>query len=173
MSPVSYKLVINAALGEIGAPYVWGGKGEMVFDPQKGLVPHGFVQGDQLMHVFDCSGLVNWSIKKAGGPDWRATHSAQTLYDLCRNNVDPFDRPGSLVFCGRDFSRVTHVQLSLGGGLVVEAAGGDHFVTTPLHALERGASVRAHFNRRRDIILIARLPDTVVLYPKSTLPKET
>lgn len=83
---------MRAALSKLGRPYVWGATG-----PDR----------------FDCSGLVQWAYAQAGVPLHRTTY--EQIHDgvpVARSQV----RAGDLVF-----PHAGHVQLAIGGGLVVEA----------------------------------------------------
>lgn len=83
---------VRAALSRLGRPYVWGATG-----PNR----------------FDCSGLVQWAYAQAGVRLHRTTY--EQIHDgvpVARSQV----RAGDLIFPHRG-----HVQLAIGGGLVVEA----------------------------------------------------
>ena len=83
---------VQAALGRLGRPYVWGATGP---------------------DSFDCSGLVQWSYAQAGVPLSRTTYDQiNEGIPVARADV----RPGDLVF-----PHTGHVQLAIGHGLVVEA----------------------------------------------------
>lgn len=83
---------VRAALSRLGRPYVWGATG-----PDR----------------FDCSGLVQWAYAQAGVRLHRTTY--QQIHDgisVPRSAI----RPGDLVF-----PHTGHVQMAIGGNLVVEA----------------------------------------------------
>lgn len=83
---------VRAALSRLGRPYVWGATG-----PDR----------------FDCSGLVQWAYAQAG------MRLDRTTYDQINDGVPvPKSRvrPGDLVF-----PHAGHVQMAIGGNLVVEA----------------------------------------------------
>lgn len=83
---------VRSALSRLGRPYVWGATG-----PDR----------------FDCSGLVQWSYAQAG------IRLRRTTYEQIQDGVPVAPsqvRPGDLVF-----PHAGHVQLAIGGGLVVEA----------------------------------------------------
>jgi len=91
-------LAINAALAEVGTPYVWGGESTA---------------------GFDCSGLVQWSYAKAGIALPRV---AQDQYDA--GPAVPVGAPlaaGDLVFFGTSRANVEHVGIYLGAGRMVDA----------------------------------------------------
>lgn len=146
------KRFIRYALERIGSPYIWGGKGEMVWTID-GLKPNGFRRD-----VFDCSGLVTSALLAAGGPDWRASHSAQKLAE---NLIEvPGATPiAELLFFGANASHIIHVAICLGrmsnehgGEIIVDAAGGDSSCKTLEIAAQRNACVRTHINNRKDFV---------------------
>jgi len=142
---ITSRAVAHAALRYVGALYVWKGKGFELWTPA-GLKLHGWGQT-----VFDCSGLIGQAVFDAGGIDRRASHSAQSYWDELAEcpRADDF---GALRFYGSSGSSITHISLSLGNGLVVEAAGGDSTTTTPELARRRPhARVRVGFDGRRDL----------------------
>lgn len=143
--------MIAIALSFVGAPYVWKGKGDVVWTP-KGLTAHTF--GGL---VFDCSGLVTVSLKRAGGKDYRATHNAQAMFDQWSPAPDP-TAAGVVRLYGSSAKHVTHVAISLGvvngKQWVVEAAGGDQTTLCP----KAGACVRQGPERRRDFLGARQVP---------------
>lgn len=105
-----------------GKPYVWGAKGP---------------------DTFDCSGVVTWLLHEVGGPDWRALHNAQRLW----NELEPTDRPapGDLAFYGHGKNLISHVMVCFDGGpngRVFGACGGNQYTTSAELAAKIGARVR-------------------------------
>lgn len=98
-------LAVQAALGQVGTPYLWGGE-----TPDAG---------------FDCSGLVQYAYQRAG---LTLPRTAQTQYSagpLLPAGADL--APGDLVFFGSP-DRVTHVGIALGRGRMVDAPHRDALV---------------------------------------------
>lgn len=97
--PASLRAV-RAALSKLGAPYVWGAKGE-----------NG---------AFDCSGLIQWSYRQAGvalGPD---------TYSQIREGVPvPRAQAGDIVFPANELGLrgPGHVVLAISESQAVEAPG--------------------------------------------------
>ena len=90
---------VEYALTRVGCSYVWGASGPS---------------------IFDCSGLVMWSYKKAGGRS--LPHNAQAQYN-CTSHISRADlQPGDLIFYGGSTSSINHVAIYIGGGKVVHAA---------------------------------------------------
>jgi cell wall-associated NlpC family hydrolase len=91
---------LSAALSRLGDPYVWGGSGPT---------------------VFDCSGLVQWSMQQAGVTMPRvAAQQAETGPLIATNQL----QPGDLIFYHTDPTApdyISHVAIYLGGGLMVQA----------------------------------------------------
>lgn len=102
----------------IGRCYIWGGNGS------------GATHGG-----FDCSGLVLeglWALGLYSGTDT----TAQGLYNnLVKSatwgevNIDHAN-DGDLLFFGKSTSKITHVAVALGDGLMLEAGGGGSKCTT-------------------------------------------
>jgi cell wall-associated NlpC family hydrolase len=96
-SPVA-ALAVQAALAQLGTPYLWGGES-----------PGGF----------DCSGLVQWSYARAG---LLLPRTAQQQYDATVHlSAGAPLQPGDLLFYGTSPRAVDHVVIALGDGRVVEA----------------------------------------------------
>jgi peptidoglycan DL-endopeptidase CwlO len=100
LSVAETKAFLAAALSRVGDPYVWGGSGST---------------------VFDCSGLVQWSMRQAGVVMPRvAAQQAETgpLIPLAQLQA------GDLLFYHTDPTApayISHVAIYLGGGLMVQA----------------------------------------------------
>lgn len=135
---------LRAVTSMVDVPYAWGGK-----SPGRGL---------------DCSGLVTLGLYLAGGPDFRATHDCDRLWNLCEPLAEADARPGDLAFYGRRLRDgrldCTHVMVLLAGGRVWGASGGDSTTTTREAALARGARVKAKplIRYRSDFLGLRRLP---------------
>jgi hypothetical protein len=101
VKPVDIKAgtAVEYATSRVGCSYVWGASGP---------------------NTFDCSGLVMWSYKKAGGRS--LPHNAQAQYN-CTTHISSADlQPGDLVFYGGSTSSINHVAIYIGNGKVVHAA---------------------------------------------------
>lgn len=116
---------LRAVLEQVGAPYLWGGKGAVVS-------PYN-------VRAFDCSGLVTWALLRAGGPDWRNTHNTDVL--LAKLPAVEVLQPGTLVLYGRG-NDASHVMVHVGAGVVVGASGGGSNTTSIGTAQAVGARVK-------------------------------
>jgi murein DD-endopeptidase len=120
------------AVAQVGAPYIWGAKGEVY-------------NGGR---TFDCSGLVTWAYHEAGGQDWRATHNTDVLFAELPSVAMDALQPGDLLFWGRraqgsEPADAEHVAIYLGGGgALLSAAGGGRKTRTIEDSYEAKAYVR-------------------------------
>lgn len=104
---------VRLALTQSGDRYVYGAK-ESASDPSP--KSHG--------GAFDCSGLVAWAVRRAGGeiPD-----GSEQQYEWCRNHgkavsvSQALKTRGALLFLGSPATE--HVVINLGNGLTIEARG--------------------------------------------------
>ena len=125
MNPQQRSLV-EAALAQVGSPYVWGGDWPGVRSPW----------GAQAVGGFDCSGLVWWSFK--GAPPARRMAVGARLMGRTADDM-AFERPtqrvalnrlrpADLVFFGPAGPRskrgtISHMAISLGGRWIVHSSG--------------------------------------------------
>ncbi|CAM4267830.1 C40 family peptidase [Kibdelosporangium persicum] len=91
---------INYACGQRGLPYVWGGDG-----PQEG--------------GFDCSGLTKAAYAAAGITLPRTAHTQFHAGPRVPDGQPLL--PGDLVFYGNPNTKIRHVGLYIGGGLMIDA----------------------------------------------------
>lgn len=131
------QLAVDFALAQLGAPYIWAGRGDWYVSEGKILSTTNL--GDPKVRlVFDCAGLVLWAAFRAGADsDGRGWWGADTLWTHLPERLpdEPADA-NRLVFYGSP-ARASHVALDLGRGIVLEAAGGDSR-TTSLEAAAKG-----------------------------------
>jgi cell wall-associated NlpC family hydrolase len=72
-------------------------------------------------HAFDCSGLVQWSWKKAGV---NLKHGTSNQIKQVKRISKKDLKPGDLVFSGRANGGIQHVALYIGDGKVIHATYG-------------------------------------------------
>lgn len=104
--------IADYALKFVGRPYIWGGDGS------------GKCDGG-----FDCSGLVLECLQ-AFGIIPQIDLTAQGIYDILYNQLiwssveRGKEKPDDILFFGKDLKHISHVAISVSGGLMVEAGGG-------------------------------------------------
>lgn len=130
-------LFLRTVLEQVGAPYLWGGKGSVI-------APYG-------LRAFDCSGLVTYAYLKAGGPDWRLTHNTDVMLAKLPAVEEP--RAGTLCLYGKG-ADASHVMVYVAEGVVVGASGGGSNTTSIGIAQDVGARVKvyASVNYRPDFL---------------------
>jgi len=100
ITPAQAHAFLKAALSRVGMPYVWGAEGP---------------------RSFDCSGLVQWSLRQAGIAMPRvAVDQARTGPQVPVSQI----QPGDLIFYHTDPTAptyISHVAIYLGNGLMVQA----------------------------------------------------
>lgn len=150
---------------QIGAPYIWGGKGTHLFSKeQKGLVGSPFIgneYGRPPLLVFDCSGLMMWALYQVTGYDFRGVLHAQGMREKYQPlQAEALSRPHFRYYGSAE--KATHVALAVAlvdrEWLIIDASGGDSTTTTILAAEKRGACVKLHFERRVDFVGASALP---------------
>jgi murein DD-endopeptidase len=149
---VTLRDFVRAAWRYQGRPYVWCGKGLVLFTPA-GLVPHFFG-----LEVFDCSGFVTRALKDAGGPDLIATVNADVMFQKWAPAEDAWGL-GMVRLYGA-YGKATHVAISIGNEQLLQASGGGPTTTSPAVALRINAKVQAGFEDRRDFLGARRPPIT-------------
>jgi len=120
------KTVVEAALSEVGMPYVWGGVSP---NPQT-------LFGARVAGGFDCSGLVWWSYKLSGassilglGRDLRGRTADAMAWENPSEKIALSQlKVGDLVFFGPSGPHsprgsISHVAISLGNGWIVQSTG--------------------------------------------------
>lgn len=153
---------LDALLEAQGAPYVWGGHGWDIWTLKNGEPHYG--SHDFGVEVFDCAGLFTTTLWKAGGPDLRRSHNAQTLFDACLP-AQLHNRPLNALFYGTHEKAIEHVALIVGcsacegpiSTLKIEAAGGGRGTVVPRVPLGL-AKVMIRRENRRDFIQEKMLP---------------
>ena len=126
----------------LGRPYIWGGDGS-------GKCGGGF----------DCSGLVVECLRAFGHVDCDCT--AQGLHDrllvkwerVCL--LDWKSASSDLLFFGKSESKITHVAIAIGDGLMVEAGGGGAKCKT-LETSTGMVRIRP-ISSRKDIVAVLRM----------------
>ena len=125
MSPARLSLV-QAALSQVGQPYIWGGDWPTRRSPW----------GAQASPGFDCSGLAWWSFKGARAAQAMEVGSAlrgRTADDMAYEKpaqriATAAAQPGDLVFFGplgpkSKRGTISHMAISLGEGWIVHSSG--------------------------------------------------
>lgn len=118
--------VVQAALWQVGQPYVWGGDWPGVRSPW-GAQGHG---------GFDCSGLVWWAFKGSTGPSQMSlgsgllgrTADAMAFERPAERSPVAALAPGDLVFFGAKGpasprGSISHTGIALGGGWMAHSSG--------------------------------------------------
>lgn len=140
---------IDAGLAELGAPYIWQGKGDVLWTPIR-MLPHAFGR-----NVFDCSGFYGWCLKAGGHKDLRALYSADTYY-AGLDGLPAFSQtlapePGDAVvyvlggaFVGQRHlgGRADHIEMVMPDGRLFGAIGGNSDFRTLELAKKHGACVK-------------------------------
>ena len=156
MTPLRFdEKVVDVALRQIGLPYLWAGNGDWAVrtDPLDGLaknIPVRQLGCDSM--AFDCVGLVKWCALQCGAKDLRGWWNADHLWHLLPD-MEPMEQPGwnRLIFFGSN-GRASHIEIDMGRGVSVGAAGGDSTTLTYSDAMKRGARVRVARVTRGDVL---------------------
>lgn len=123
----AYSIVLEALKSQIGAPYAYGGSGELVtadsIQSLKNRFPSDAAAGkyDTLsqyigsgLRMFDCSGLMQWGFSKANINIGRSTYNQiASGVEVSLDNI----QPGDLLFN----SSLGHVGMYIGNGQWIES----------------------------------------------------
>jgi cell wall-associated NlpC family hydrolase len=130
------KLLVDYATRFVTLPYRWG--------------------GDDTVHGFDCSGLVQ-EILASVGMDPPGDQTAQALFDRFSKSgmFLQAGKPGALCFYGKSKTEITHVGFGIDTLRMVEAGGGGSKTTSTEAAAEQNAYVRVRpIKQRTDLVAI-------------------
>ncbi|MGW4650283.1 C40 family peptidase [Kitasatospora sp. NPDC004289] len=119
---------VNAACGQIGTPYSWGGGHGSQPGPSYGICDaSNGAPNDCHVRGLDCSGFVRYAYYLAVGADvingttytqWPSSRAVARYY---RSDGTAPLLPGDLVFFGGSPSTIHHVAMYLGNGYIAEA----------------------------------------------------
>ncbi len=159
--------ILRYMIGEVNAPYIWGGKGAAVWSkdgPLVGTITEPF--SGRAINSYDCCGLFAWACTQAGLKDRRFTHDVKAfMHEL---ETEPFaatmeSRPLVAIIGGTP-EKPTHlaVVFSLyGQAWVVQAAGGGTATTSVQEARRVNACVSCTpWKDHRPLIGLRRFPTT-------------
>lgn len=120
------RALVQAALVQVGQPYIWGGDWIGPKSPW-GAQPRG---------GFDCSGLVWWTYKAATvarsmsvGATLRGRTADDMAWEKPKDRIDAYSaRPADLIFFGPDGRRskrgtISHMAIALGDGWIIHSSG--------------------------------------------------
>ncbi|MFE2090734.1 NlpC/P60 family protein [Streptomyces sp. NPDC059460] len=107
---------INAASGELGTPYSWGGGNASGRSTGSCCSPNG--SSGASINGFDCSGLTLYAYAKAG---ITLPRTAAQQYAASEPVKPGQKRPGDLVFYGSSPTSIHHVAIYVGSGYMIEA----------------------------------------------------
>lgn len=130
-----YEQVLSIMKAQIGAPYVYGGSGEVLTSSllsslrstfpdhaRRGFydIPSKYLNGNY--RAFDCSGLMQWSFRQVGISLGRTTtDQINNGYEVSLSNV----KPGDLLF----FKDLGHVGMYIGNDQWIESPNKGKFVS--------------------------------------------
>lgn len=123
----SIPIATEVAKSFLGLPYKWGGD-----DPMKG---------------FDCSGFVIEILKSVGYLPRVGDWTAQSLFDMFRDNHSAIAEEGMLVFWRRSSPsvppyKIIHIEYILNKRLAIGASGGGGSTITEQDAVEQNAYIK-------------------------------
>ncbi len=129
-------------LNQAGRPYVWCGKGLLLWTPA-GPVVSPFAPTP----VFDCAGLITCGLYFANYKDIRFKANAHVLY----STLVPTDEPGPWDFAcygSKVGNKASHIEVMTANHRLFGAIGGDHNTLKPTV----GAMVKYRLKERTDLL---------------------
>lgn len=130
----TYENILNILKAQLGAPYVYGGSGELLttsfLNELKTRFPQAAQSGeynlaqqylDKGYRSFDCSGFLYWGFKQVG------INIGRTTYDQINNGVEVSKenvRPGDFLFYGD----ISHVGMYIGNNQWIESSNSKSYV---------------------------------------------
>ncbi len=129
------KILYDYALSFVGTHYLWGGN-----NPLTGM---------------DCSGLVLELLRSIGA--WgKIDDTAQGIYGTFGGMKAKSNYAfGDILYFGKSTTQITHVTMSLGSGLMIEAGAGGSTTTSKDAAAKQSAFVRVRpINNRADLVAV-------------------
>ena len=126
-SSASFESIYNILKQQIGSPYIWGGKGELITTSSlrsfKNMYPSAASEGkydipsryvNSGYRAFDCSGLMYWGFRQIGINIGGSTYDQVNAgREVSINDA----RPGDLLFYGN----LQHVGMYIGNGQWIES----------------------------------------------------
>ena len=151
--------MLRWAFRQLGAVYIFGGKGNLAFDKVKGLRPWAVGELTAGRKAYDCSGLVLDGVREVTSLDFRGKWSAQTMHDATREHEGRAVIHRTLRFYGASRTAVTHIAIGEESrtpwetpALVLEAAGAGRDAVDEKSGRAKGAEVRFVDDRRADLV---------------------
>lgn len=134
------ELALINLLKHCGVPYIWG--------------------GSTMKNGVDCSGYAQLMLAEIG-MDPPGDQTAQGLFNHFKANgkfvTENFEL-WTLLFFGSSTSKITHIAIALGHGLMVEAGGGGSKTRTKADAEKIGAKVRVrNIGSRMDLVAAIKI----------------
>ena len=103
--------MLRWAFRQMGVVYIFGGKGNLAFDVQKGLRPWAVGELTSGRRAYDCSGLVLDAAREVTALDFRAKWSAQSMHDATREHEGRPVIHRTLRFYGASRTAVSHIAI--------------------------------------------------------------
>lgn len=134
------RLSLLISLECLRAPYIWASDNPMI-----GL---------------DCSGFVQYVLKKLGLLEENKDHTAQAIYNSLLFKLMNSSEVESdcVLFFGEDVENIKHVAISVNSEWMVEAAHGGPTIASASDAIAKGAKVEFNrIDRRYDLVACLKI----------------